>query len=520
MTRRLVYVLVILLCTASVGIGVTAAHPHETAESPTAQPTTTQSTAQASSTDEIGCVDGICHDDDLEFEQPTNLSEAELDALVARTMARVEYLRDEPFSDEVPVEIQSRETFRESDVAEPPRDDEAFEQWNDQVWKGLFVVGDDERSADAIDATVGEAVNGFYMPNESRIVLVTESTDSPNVNELTLLHEFAHALQDQRHNLTGSQFSGETQDADLAVQGVVEGEAVYLEYQYEQRCASGEWSCFDEPNAPGDPSGDLNQGILFALLQPYSDGPAYVHDIVETEGWSGVDDRIQEPPETTREIIHRQSLKTGSAGSTGTDSVDTVESPPEPTEGWERYPDQGVSGAETVGEASLFVMLWYQASEYGADTVEPGHIHETTHEYERFNYVSDPSDGWAGDELIPYQRDDDDGYVWTIEWETSDDVDEFTRAYSAILDAHDATETEYGAYVISDGSFSGAYAVETDDTQVRIVHAPTEVGLFELDPSLDPTTVEQSPLEDDMPGFGVAAAVAALLTLAVASRRR
>ncbi len=507
MTRRLVCFLVVLLCTAGVGVGVgvTAAHPDEPT---TPQPTATEST-QVSPNDEGGCIDGICHDDELDFEDSADLSEDQLDALVARTMARVEHLRGETFTDEVSVDIQSREEFRESDVAAPSRSDEAFERWNDQVWKGLFVVGDDERSGDAIDGTVGEAVNGFYMPGENRIVLITSSPDSPTVNEQTLLHEFAHALQDQRHDLTNSQFRGETQDADLAVDGIVEGEAVYLEYQYQERCESGEWSCFDDPRTPGGSSGDLNRGILFTMLQPYSDGPAYVHEIVEREGWSGVDDRMDEPPETTTEIIHREPTDSGS-----------VESPPEPTEDWERYPDQGVDGAETVGEASIFVMFWYQASEYGADTVDPGILQETSHEYEQFNYVAEPSDGWAGDELVPYQRGDDDGYVWTIEWETTDDVGEFTRAYSAILEAQDATETDDGVYVIENGSFSGAYAVETDDTQVRIVHAPTADGLFELDPSLDPTPVEQSPVEDATPGFGVAATVAALLTLALAGRRR
>jgi len=510
MTRRLVFFLVVLLCTASVGVGVgvTIAHPSE--------PATTASTASSttvqpdSSSDELGCVDGICHDDELGFDEPTNLSEAELEVLIARTMARVQYLRGESFTDEVPVEIQSREEFRESDVATASGSDEAFERWNDQVWKGLFVVGDDQRSGDAIDGTVGEAVNGFYMPGEGRIVLITPSPDEPTVDEQTLLHEFGHALQDQRHDLTSSQFRGETQDADLAVDGIVEGEVVYLENQYEERCASGEWSCYDDPAIGGGSGGELNRGILFTLLQPYSDGPAYVHDIVDREGWAGVDDRMEDPPETTTEIIHRQSVSAGS-----------VESPPEATEGWQRYPDQGVDGAETVGEASMFVMFWYQASEYGADTVDPNIIRETSHEYERFNYVSEPSEGWAGDELVPYQRGGDDGYVWTIEWETTEDVDAFTRAYGAILDAHDATETETGAYVISNGSFSGAYAVETNDTQTRIVHAPTEDGLFELDPSLDPSAVEQSTLlEDDIPGFGVTAAVAAVLAFAFAGRRR
>ncbi len=510
MTRRLVCFLVILLCTAGVGVGMgtTVAHPDEppTGQSADEQSVTTQ--PNLSSSDDLDCVDGICHDDELDFEEPTNLADEELDELIARTMARVQYLRGEAFSDEVSVEIQSREAFRESSIATSSGSDEAFERWNDQVWKGLFVVGDDQRSGDAIDGTVGDAVNGFYVPGESQIVLITPSPDEPSVDEQTLLHEFAHALQDQRHDLTGSQFRGETQDADLAVDGVVEGEAVYLEYKYEERCASGEWSCFDDPATAGGASGESNRGILYTMLQPYSDGPAYVHEIVESEGWDGVDDRMDEPPQTTTEIIHRQSVEPTS-----------VESPPHPSEGWERYPDQGLDGAETVGEASIFVMFWFQASEYGADTVDPSIIGETSHTYEQFNYVSEPSDGWAGDELVPYQRGDDDGYVWTIEWETTDDVDEFTRAYGAILDAHDAIETDDGVYVIENGSFSGAYAVETDDTQVRIVHAPTEDGLFELDASIDPTPIDRSPLEDAVPGFGVAAAVAALLALALAGRR-
>jgi len=514
MTRRLVCFLVVLLCTAGmasgVGVGVGIAHPDDPATpEPASENSTAVQTTAPSESDELGCVDGICHDDDLEFTDATALSEAELDTLVARTKARVQYLRGEAFTDGVTVEVQSREAFRDSDIAAPARSDDEFERWNDQVWKGLFVVGDDQRSGDAIDGTVGEAVNGFYQPGETRIVLITPSTEEPTVDEQTLLHEFAHAHQDQHHDLTSPQFRGETQDADLAVDGLVEGEAVYLEYQYEERCESGEWSCFDDPGTSGGSSDDLNRGILYTLLQPYSDGPAYVHDIVEREGWSGVDDRMDEPPETTTEIIHREPTNASS-----------VASPPDGSEGWERYPDQGVDGAETVGEASVFVMLWYQASEYGADTVDPGILQETSHPYEQLNYVADPSDGWAGDELVPYQRGDDDGYVWTIEWESSDDVTEFTRAYGAILDAHDANETDSGVYIIENGSFSGAYAVETDDTQVRIVHAPTEAGLFEIDSSLDPTSVDHSPLEDAVPGFGVAASVAAVLTLALACRRR
>ena len=505
MTRSLVFLLALLFLTvglAPLGVAGTADTSADSAQSAILSASTTAETDA-----ELGCVDGICHDDALEFETTTNLSDAELDALIARTMARVQVLRGEAFDDDVPVEIQDREAFRESEVAAPTRNDEAFERWNDQVWNALFVVGNNESSADAIDGTVGEAVEGFYQPSENRIVLITADADAPTVDEQTLLHEFVHALQDQRHDLTSPAFRGETQDSDLAVTGVFEGEARYLEYQYQERCET-DWDCFDRPATGGGGSGSTNLGVLFTLLQPYADGPPYIHEIVESEGWEGVDDRFEEPPQTSREIIHREPIE----------PVD-IAFEDEAIDGWERYPDQGVAGAETAGEASMFVMFWYQAREYDAETIDPGAIRDTTHEYQQYNYVSEPSSGWLGDELVPYQRDDEDGYVWTIEWESRQDTAEFRRAYGAILDAHDATETD-GVYVIDDGPFRGAYAVETDDTQLTIVHAPTEEGLFELRPSLDPSPLdEEPPLADDVPGFGMAAAIAALVAFLLASRR-
>lgn len=512
MTRPLVVLLTVLFLTvgfAPLGVaGAVDTKPTADVTQPgssTVSPSTAAETT-AETGDKLGCVDGICHDDELDFETTTALSDAELDALVARTMARVEKLRGEQFTDSVPVEVQSRETFQESDIINTSNTETA-DRWNDQVWKALFVVGEDEPSADAIDSTVGEAVNGYYHPTETRIVLITDNPDSPTVDEETLLHEFVHALQDQRHDLTSSQFRGETQDRDLAVNGVFEGEARLLEYQYQARCGV-DWACFDRPSTVGGGAAS-NLGVLFTLLQPYADGPAYVDEIIKSEGWDGVDDRFDEPPQTTREIIYREPVEAV--------SLDVTD---EATDGWERYPDQGRNGAETAGEASMFVMLWYQAREYGAETVGTDAIHETTHEHQQYNYVSDPSSGWVADELIPYQRGDDDGYVWTIEWDTRQDTAEFRRAYGAILDAHDATETDDGVYVVDDGPFRGAYAVDTDGTQLTIVHASTEAGLFELRPSLDPASLDAWPiLADDIPGFGVAAALAALFAFVIASRR-
>jgi hypothetical protein len=509
MTRLTALLCSLLLLSAGVGPAAVAAEP-STATSgalSASQPQLDQSAP-------VGCVDGICYDDDLPFDEATNLTDAELDMLVDRTMARVEQLRGQKFTSEVPVEVQSRAEFREGNVLTNTTSDETFERWNDQVWEGLFIVGNDRRSADAIDGTIGEAVNGFYLPSENQIVIVSATPDSPTVNEQTLLHELGHALQDQQHDLTRPTYRGVTQDRDLAVDGVIEGEAAYLGSLYRERCSSGQWDCFDTPETSSSgASGEStsNPGVLFLLLQPYSDGPAYIHDVRETEGWEGVSNRIASPPTTTTEIIHQQPM-----------TAPSLNVPDESTAGWERYQGEGIDGAEVTGEASIYVMFWYQAREYGADTIDPQSFTDTDQPYDNYDYVSDPSEGWAGDELYPYKRGDEDGYVWSLEWDSAADASEFASAYGEILTAHAAAETDSGAYVVSNGSFNGAYGVEVDGTRVTIVHAPTEAGLFELQPNLAPTPVVDDgpwPLQDDVPGFSLATAVAALLAVVIAGRR-
>ncbi|MEA1931512.1 MAG: Hvo_1808 family surface protein [Euryarchaeota archaeon] len=529
MTRLAVFLTTLLLLSAGVAPAVVTAGPTPSGSidsgslssaqspSPISTGSSTTSTPQVASESgpdsQLGCVDGVCHDDELGFDEPTNLTDEELDRLVDRSMARVEELRGEQFDSTVDVEVRSRESFRADSVLTNSTRTDSFQQWNDQVWEALFVVGEDQRSAEAIDSTVGAAVNGFYMPSEDQIVIVSSTPDEPTVSERTLVHELVHAWQDQQYDLTSSQYRGATQDADLAVDGVVEGEAGYLEARYEERCAAGQWECLDEPATAGSSSDSpSNQGILLTLLQPYSDGPAYIHEVRSTEGWDGVGERVASPPETTRTIIHGEPPEAA--------SLDVAD---ESTDGWQRYPDEGVGGAETVGEASIYVMFWYQAAEYGADTVDTDSLRQATGAYDQYNYSAAPSDGWVGDKLYPYERGEDDGYVWTTQWESTQDVSEFVEAYGGILDAHDATETDSGAYVVSDGSFSGAYAVDVTDTRVTIVHAPTEEGLFELRPALEPTAINDSAgpavLEDDIPGFGVAAAVAALVAFVAVGRR-
>ncbi|OYR53646.1 Hvo_1808 family surface protein [Halorubrum halodurans] len=456
----------------------------------------------AADNDLVGCWNGTYHAAELDFDQEDGLTTAQLETLTHRSMARVEYLRERPFETSVPVETVTREEFRANGTDGNGTDaagETEFDRWNDQVWEALFVVGTDESSAAAIDTVFGGSVSGFYSPADDRIVLVVAEGEALQVSESTLVHELTHAMQDQYHDLAAPRFVGATQDADLAVDGIVEGEAVYVEERYADRCEAN-WSCLAAPDSSGSGGGstaDYNVGILQTVLQPYSDGPFYVEALIDEGGWSAVNETMNDPPNATAAVIHRES---------GYETRE-IEFEDAAEGGWETYADQGANGSETAGEASMFVMFWYQSWEYDHPVLEPTRdvsanvrIHTVTDERldtrSAYNYADPATTGWVDDELYPYRNDagdaERDGYVWVTEWRTPTDAAEFHAAYRTMLAEHGAERLDDGVREIPSGDFRGAYGVERDGTRVTIVHGPEPADVLELRPGID--------LADSRPG--------------------
>ena len=473
-----------------------------TASATTPSTTSTSPTACTPETDTtvIGCWDGVSHDETFTFNQSDGLTPNQLEALTHRSMARVEYVRERPFRTDVPVETVTREEFRANGTGgtsnESAEDGRAFDRWNDQVWEALFVVGANESSAEAIDTVFGGSVSGFYSPADDRIVLVIPAGSAVQIEESTLVHELTHGMQDQYHDLTRSQYVGTTQDADLAVDGLIEGEAVYIEERYTERCGD-QWQCLPAPESDGSGGGlgSINVGILQTILQPYVDGPFYVERLVETGGWEAVDAAMADPPSSTAAVIHREpAYETRDITFEDTARGD-----------WTTYPDQVMDGAETAGEASMFVMFWYQsyAEPPRTPVLDPAddargniqlHLRPdgTLQTRTAYNYDHPVTAGWAGDELYPYRNDagdtERDGYVWVTAWQTPGDAAEFEAAYHRLLDAHGATPASNGTQVVSTGGFQGSYGVERDGTRVTIVHGPEVEDVFDLRPDLRPET--------------------------------
>ena len=452
-------------------------------------------------TDVLGWEDGVWHNESIAVDQADGLNDTELRAYVARSMARVEHIRGREFQSRVPVEVISRAEYRNRSSS--GGDSGTYGEWNNQVWEAMWAVGEDADVQELLSSTLGESVVGFYSPGDDEIKIVTPTPERPTIDNATLVHELVHALQDQHYDLTGSAYSAPRQDGDLAVSSLVEGDARYVEYRYGERCGV-DWACVPSPSGGGGGGGaPPNLAVSLTLYFPYADGPPWVADLYDAGGWAAVDDAWADPPASTEQVVH--GVADPPANVTVTDTT---------SDGWRRY-DVGDGGADTLGEASIAVGLWYQSREYGASAVDWRDLVSADGPYDRYDYDYAPSAGWAGDAVVPYHNDTAAGYVWKSRWDTDADATEFLKAYRAVLGAHDAEEVAAGTWVVADGPFADAFRLERTDRTVVVTNAPTVAALDDVrTPDGNPATPDgdgDGPVPSS--GFGPFAALGALALL-------
>jgi hypothetical protein len=133
--RRLVAgVLVVALLLAGAAPGLVSGNAG-TASAPAADASATAPPDPES--DVVGWEAGYWYNESIDVDQSDGLSDAELEAYVARAMARVEHLREKEFQSEVPVSVQSRESFRNRSPTGGNGTNASYDAWNDQVWESL-----------------------------------------------------------------------------------------------------------------------------------------------------------------------------------------------------------------------------------------------------------------------------------------------------------------------------------------------------------------------------------------------
>ena len=505
----------VLAATAAAPPGETTAATADRVEpAPRLEPTTDAAAAVATQTDRpanpstedtVGYVEGYWYDDELPVDDQSDavVDDDELEPVVYRAMARVERVRNMTFEEEVAVDVVSRETYRQTN-------DERFQNYTTAErleqnvgYEALFTVGRDTTAVNATRTLYGGAVKGYYDPETDEIVIVSENPEEPELDELTLGHELVHALQDQRFNL--SELDGATQDANLATKGIIEGDASWVEREYQQRCGV-RWDCLTPTDGGGPGQLDINWGIYFAIYQPYSDGPDYV-DYLRRQGpgWSAVNAAYDDPPATTTEVIHPGTEREPA----------TVSVPDRSSDGWRQLTVDGVVANDTIGEAGMVAMFAADAMDQDQPSVLDAPDLDVLGGGRGFDYDHAVTDGWAGDKLVIYTNDEIDnatdpadaagqaGYVWRTEWQSTEDTGAFLEGYRELLENHGAepVTARQNTFVIDDGGYSGAYYIERNGTTATIVRAPSVAALSNVDAGAAPEATA---------GNGLRAAVGAI----------
>jgi len=473
----------------------------------------------------IGYFDGYWYDTPIHVNQRDGLNASEARAYVRRTMARVEMIRHRNFERAVPVEVISRAQYQAN--RSPSGGSTEHARWNQQVWEAPLILGSKTNLSASMQSYYSNNVLGFYDSGANDIRIVVPSGKHAHIDHSTLAHELTHALQDQHYNLSKAKYSGQTQDRQLATSGLIEGGARYVETVYTDNCNNGTWQCVASPpsasvggsgssgtsttgaSANGGSSASPPLSLQLTLYFPYASGPGYVHDLLQRGGWAAVDAAWRNPPNATSTIIH---------------DAPPVRKPVHldrnaARNGWRTYPSQGVNGTDTLGEASIFVGLWWQSYEYGANVV-PKRAIQGVNKYRSYRFVSAASSGWAGDKVLPYRRNGQNGFVWKSAWNTSDDASQFAAAYVRALKAHGASLRD-GVWVVSksDG-YQGAYRVVRQNDTVTVVKGPDVSAVNDLRPSLAGNASHNPSSSTGAPGFGVLVAGAAMVAVTLLARRR
>ena len=446
----LAFVVVLLLAGCSAGYqGQQSTGTATGGDTPGATPTDGPATA-APESDRLGWEAGYDANATLPVNATDGLNESEREAVVARAMARIEEIRGLEFEETVPVEIISREEYRERGVFA----NDAADPVAEQAYEALFLVGEDRAASGVLANLTGTGVVGYYSPGEDRIVLVSDSA-APTVSRATLVHELTHALQDQQLTLS---YRAETSDERLAAQGLVEGDAVTVQREYRSRCGVN-WTCIDRPSGGAPPGGAIarNPGVYLTLIQPYVDGPEFVAALRNPDGdWDAVNDAFGRFPASTEQTIHPEAYPD--------DAPVNVTVDDRSSDAWERV------GSDTLGEAHLHVMFWSERFVPRPDDAV------------RTDYDHRLSAGWGNDRLVAYRNEatGEGAYVWRLVWDSPAEAAEFHEGYTRMLRLRldgERVRGREGTYRIAAGPFGDAFRVRLDGDTVTIVNAPSVDGL-------------------------------------------
>jgi len=454
-----------------------AAAAQSTATSPaTETPAPTETQPADPSSDRLGWENGVWHNETLAVNNTDGLNASERALLVNRSIARIEYVRQREFTETVPVSVISRSAYANRSQGNTS---EGVRRFDNGKFEALFLIGERNDSITQQDQALSQSVLGYYSPARDEIVVVADSVTPQLDGEGTLAHELVHALQDQQFDLRNH--SARTRDAYQGSNGIVEGDASYVQQRYMARCGES-WSCLDRPESGsgGGGGGDRHFGLNFLMYFPYSDGPGFVEHRQRIGGWDAVDAAFADRPDGATEVIYPGRYPEWEPADVTLSDRSTGD--------WERVRPPGRPDYAVVGQSAIASSLAYTATdEYNSTSVvagrdiinfEPdGGINQS----DPYNYDLPATRGWAGGRMYVYENGDRTGYVWRTRWENASEAAEFASTWELLVQHWGGERVGENTWEIAENSpFTDAVRIEQSGATVTVVNAPSQAALDEV----------------------------------------
>lgn len=423
----------------------------------------------------IGWVEGYWYNEPVSVTPDDGFNQSELERLTQRTAAQVEALRCLDYDGLPPLRTVSREEYRTNTRNEVLTQTSAEDALTSNAeYAALLTVGTEANATEAFIEAQASFPAAFYRPDEGYMAFVTDDETIEGLRQPILAHELVHALQDQHVDIT-SPFEMPTNDRYLAALSVVESDAEFFQGQYTANCQEGTWndSCIIPPR--GEPPEIPNWSI--ALNQQFAYTSPLIESVYEESGTEGVNRLFENYPETTTEALYPDRY-----GEFQTADV-TVED--QSSSAWRRIQSGNLS-YDTIGQAGMTAILVAPSYETGGGTSVISNIRDFT-TGESLNYGIPETNGWRGDKLYSYADEDNDtAAVWKSAWDSSEDAEQFASTYENLIEYRGGTPASgyENVYTFDTEEYNMAAAVTQTDERVVIVTAPTVEELTDVHESV------------------------------------
>lgn len=339
-----------------------------------------------------------------------------LEVLAARRIEElvgdIGYIRDLPKRQEVPLNFLSAREM--ASYLRRMRGDSEYRAYVQRQQALLAALGLLPAPGQAFPPTVQTRVNhlvAFYDPAEAQIFVSPQGRDG-DPPDVSLVHQYAHALVDQHFSLSALATASPNADAARARDALMEGDATVVLAMHSfdgiERADLDELadhlSDVELTDYEGYPTSRAMRDV-FAF--PYREGARFVAALLQADWWPAVNVTYLDPPASTEQVLHPEKYI-----NTPRDEPRTVRLPDlseDLGEGW-RLVSQDVLG-ELILRAHL--------DQYLPSTPE----------------AQAAAAGWDGDlAAVWYDMDGRQLLVARILWDDVAEASEFVRSYTTLID--------------------------------------------------------------------------------------